>query len=101
MELLKINTHFFPYFIINGVTALLWQLQLTMQVGNPYRVRMGEASDIYYLNNTISTLESSHFPEALFESCCRCSIFTHVAKNSALSIMNLFCNELRHDCCSF
>lgn len=30
MELLEINTHFFLCFIINGVTAMLWQLQLTI-----------------------------------------------------------------------
>lgn len=35
MELLKIDTHFFPYFIINGVTTLLWQLQLTMGAEDP------------------------------------------------------------------
>lgn len=30
MELLEINTHFSLCFIINGVTAMLWQLQLTI-----------------------------------------------------------------------
>lgn len=33
MELLEINTHFFLCFIINGVAATLWQLQLTIGKG--------------------------------------------------------------------
>lgn len=75
MELLEINTHFSLCFIINGVTAMLWQLQLTIgKRKNPQDWGSGKSWWIhtaYILNISASLL----FSLALFESFCPSSVF--------------------------
>lgn len=55
MELLEINTHFFLCFIINGVAATLWQLQLTIgkrgKAPQDWRIHTA-----YILNSSVSSL---------------------------------------------
>lgn len=51
MELLEINTHFSLCFIINGVTAMLWQLQLTIgKRKKPHRIGGVEKAGGYTLH---------------------------------------------------
>lgn len=97
MELLRIDSHFFPYFVINGVTILLWQLGRIMAGGRAGgRPARWEWKKVVKNNSYIlGSLESLLiFPGALCQSCCLCSII-RVAENCDLSITNLFSSDLR------
>lgn len=62
---------------------------------------VGEAGEIYYLYAKYFRISSRFFLRLCLRASASAPVFTRVAENRDLSIMNLFCSELRRDCRSF